>query len=679
MDNEQERRATGQSRIPVQALVEICGRDVGGAPAFEAESVDVSGRGMHVRTAYLPDVGAPLVCRFENDGQEIVVEGVVAWRAEEERGGEFGIQFTALDSGSVEVLRKLCSMDPAPQAEEAQAEAKESESPPQAGKRVRLHIDGLGAPMKASVRGGGSSQMQVASNLEFLKVGRHLEVEDVSQGARRGAQIDSVDVVIDPTSQVPQLVVALRFDDGEESTPEPSVIDSEASPDEIRPTRRGAVAMGAVASASTDDDSPLADDDFVDEDDEGVMEDAAAMRGKLASFAVDAGSAAKKGGVVMAHASAKAAAGVGRFFKGAGAKVAELRKQKAQAEAPKRTTAPPPSGVLSAAGRRLRPQSPTVDAEPTEEPTIDPTTKKKRVKKIAAASALAVLLMTVGVIAMKKPSAPPGADAAKDAPAAVAVAANPTGDVTKVDEQGNPVVDDTTSAPSGSGASADVPLFGPTPMATMEPAPLGPAPGEEAAADGEPEDEEASEKAAASASVEDQVFGDSSAGDDEKEKKKPVGSTGPWGNGRVHQPTIHRLRLDKGGTVIQGAANATGFTVLLPGVKVMESAKGIERRDSRIARVKTRNGTSGAEISFQFKDGIPGYRVRLKKDYVEFLISAPGKGSKGVSSTGGSKAKKASKKSKGSSTKAKKASTSSKKKSKSSKKSAKSKGKKKDG
>jgi hypothetical protein len=95
--------------------------------------------------------------------------------------------------------------------------------------------------------------------------------------------------------------------------------------------------------------------------------------------------------------------------------------------------------------------------------------------------------------------------------------------------------------------------------------------------------------------------------------------------------------------------------------------------------VKTRNGTSGTEISFQFKDGIPGYRVRLKKDYVEFLISAPGKGSKSVSSTGGKRTKKASKKSKASSTKAKKASTSSKKKSKRSKKSAKSKGKKKDG
>jgi hypothetical protein len=124
MTNGEERRTQGLGRVPVQALVEICGRDVGGAPAFEAESIDVSGRGMHVRTAYLPEIGAPLVCRFENSGNEIVVEGIVAWRSEAERGGEFGIQFTALDSGSVQALEQLCGIkDGAPSSTEEPAPA----------------------------------------------------------------------------------------------------------------------------------------------------------------------------------------------------------------------------------------------------------------------------------------------------------------------------------------------------------------------------------------------------------------------------------------------------------------------------------------------------------------------------------------------------------------------------
>ena len=87
-----ERRVQGIKRVPVATLVEICGNQPG-VPAFEARSLDVSGRGMHVKTSYVPKVGDPLICRFENQGQEIVVEGVVAWRREGATGGDFGIEF----------------------------------------------------------------------------------------------------------------------------------------------------------------------------------------------------------------------------------------------------------------------------------------------------------------------------------------------------------------------------------------------------------------------------------------------------------------------------------------------------------------------------------------------------------------------------------------------------------
>src|SRR5450432_2243168 len=214
----QERRAESAGRVRVETLVEVCGNEPG-IPAFEAEAVDVSTRGMHLRTAYLPDNGAPLVCRFEDEGREIVVEGRVAWRREGSRVGEFGIEFTALDSGSVGALRDLCEGA----AADKEAEAAVDESKAEVGSRVRLHIDGLGSPMKARVRESGSDKVQVGSNLEFLKVGRKLEVEDLELGGRRHAQIDGVSVAIDPQTRVPQLVVQLRFSSSEDSTPEPSV------------------------------------------------------------------------------------------------------------------------------------------------------------------------------------------------------------------------------------------------------------------------------------------------------------------------------------------------------------------------------------------------------------------------------------------------------------------------
>src|SRR5688572_14647413 len=147
--NTDERRAPATQRVPLGTLVEICGNEPG-IPAFEAESVDVSARGMHVRTAYLPVLNAPLVCRFEDRGREIIVEGSVAWRREGARGGEFGIQFTALDAGSVEALREVCGGDKPASPETAKSEEAE---PSPSGSRVRLHIDGLGSPMKARVRG----------------------------------------------------------------------------------------------------------------------------------------------------------------------------------------------------------------------------------------------------------------------------------------------------------------------------------------------------------------------------------------------------------------------------------------------------------------------------------------------------------------------------------------------
>jgi hypothetical protein len=657
MTDEQDRRAQGAGRVPVQTLVEICGRDVGGAPAFEAEAMDVSGRGMHVRTAYLPEIGAPLVCRFEDHGREIVVEGVVAWRTEQARGGEFGMKFTALDSGSVDALRELCGLgEPLEPEPPAAAEAAETPSRMAQGSRVRLHIDGLGSPMKASVRDGGSRKLEVASNLEFLKVGRHLEIEDLNAGMRRNAHIDAVNVIIDPSSQVPQLVVSLRYDDVDEQTPEPSVIDNMPVTEASRPEAMlvGAPTPRYHASAASDDEhDEIASAEIAPEDE--IVHEADALRGRLGAAAVSAGAAAKTGGAKLAQFGAVAAVGMGKLFKGASEKVLELRRRRASEQAPKRVTAPPPTGVLSADGRRLRPQSSAKTEEaaaPAKQSRLSALSQKPRAKKLAALGALAVLVMTVSVLALKKPAQPPPGANAEAGAVSVAVAAS--GDAIEVDDQGNPIekpgadsAKKLSDKTNDKGVSADVPLFGPTTMATMEPAPLGAAPEAAEGEQKEPADDKAKNEVA------DELWPDDKSGDsggDDSKKANPS-DVAPWGHGKLVSPTVHRLRLDGPGGAIQGAINPTGFSVVIPDRKVMESGKPIEQRDSRIARVKTRNGSSGAQIAFQFKNGVPGYRVRLRKDYVEILISAEGSNSstapkKSISSGGGKAAPKKQKKAK---------------------------------
>lgn len=600
MTQTEERRAQGVNRVPYETLVEVCSNDPS-IPAFEAESVDVSGRGMHVRTAYLPGLGDSLVCRMEDRGREILVEGVVAWRAEQPRGGEFGLRFTALDSGSVEALRDLCS--PAEREEmQAQPEAPASEPQNPRGSKVRLHIDGLGAPMKARVRDAGQQQLHVGSNLEFLKVGKRLEIEDVEQNARRIARIDTVSVSIDPETNVPQLVVGLRYEgrsDAEESTPEPSVVDARAADagDELPQLSR---------SRSRSSDAPEPGHDEAEDDEADALRSAQAAA-KLGQIAAGASAFARGAGATVARLGSGAARHVSGWVRGASKKVGQQASKGSKPAV--RRTAPAPAPA-PAEGRRLRPQS-AKTAERPAAPTPRPTLKK--VSVIAGASVLAV---SAAAYALKGPDA----SVSGHQPAAQAAPAQAVG--ARLDEQGKvqgvtPL--STVPVDPSKPPTAHVPLFGETALTTREPVPLA-APPEELAAAGQaaPAAADAPKAADQSWSEDDEEESDA---EPEKPKVRPE-DVKPWGRGKLKEPTVHRLRLDAPGAAIQGHPDPTGFTVLVPGRKLMENGSAIAKRDKRIARVRTHSNEAGAELTFQFRDGIPAYRVRLRKDFVEVLVSA---------------------------------------------------------
>jgi hypothetical protein len=610
MTQAQERRAEGQGRMPVETLVEVVGNEPG-IPAFEAESVDVSARGMHLRTAYLPDEGAPLVCRFEEHGREIVVEGVVAWRREGTRGGEFGVEFTALDSRSVDALRELCEAGSPAKAEE-KPDAPAEEPPHGNGTKVRLHIDGLGSPMKARVRSGDPRRVQVGSNLEFLKVGRRLEIEDLDRGGRRTAHIDSVNVAIDPESQVPQLVVALRYDGAEESTPEPSVADlsGERQP---RTLRIPADDVSVAAQARSNDHQ------IEDEGDREVE----ALRGKLGFAATHAGEAAVSAGKRMAALSSSAATNLSGWLRQAGGKVRELSQRPKTPQ--RRTTAPAPTGHVAVEGQRLRPQSgERAAAAPARKSGLASAQAAwsglPKKKKIVVGVGVAAMLATIVALGTQRSVPPPGAVAAlpQAEPAVVGaapVAAAPAAALPKGQAAPNALSE------ANGVVSADVPLFGATPMATMEPAPLAPPPSGEAPSIEEAE--RAAAKASVSAPVEDETFPEEGDAKDKTKSSKKPEDVAPWGRGKVVTPVIHRLRLDGAGDALQGSLQPTGFTVVVPNRKVMEQGAAIAKRDPRIARVRTVNTPNGAQITIQFKDGVPAYRARLRRDFIEFLIGAP--------------------------------------------------------
>jgi hypothetical protein len=290
---------------------------------------------------------------------------------------------------------------------------------------------------------------------------------------------------------------------------------------------------------------------------------------------------------------------------------------------PRRTTAPPPSGVMSSEGRRLRPQS-MRQAAPV-------ATQRRATKAIVAGAGIA--LVAGAAYAWFS-----GDDSAEKATAAASAAAPtpaaPAGDPAALAPLQPPAAAKAVRAQlpaagiqkSEKGIIADVPLFGPTAMATLEPAPLGPPPGsEEAEAQSESDDN--------AAPVADESFDDGAAAEKAAAaRSEDVGAdeprpedVKPWGQGRLHLPVIHRLKLDGAGGGLQGQKRATGFTVTIPGRKVLESGRAIARSDDRILEVRTKNTPAGAQVTFIFAGRIPPYKVRLKGERVEFFISSPDK------------------------------------------------------
>ena len=328
--------------MPFDGLVEV-GAALG--PSFEAQAVNVSEDGIHLRTAYLPELGQPLTCRFDGGpSKTVLVAGEVVWSQGEAKGGEFGVRFTEMDAESVDALKRLCGVGgSAPQVH--------------AGSKVRLHIEGLASPMRAKIKDSHPNEVTVGSDLGFLQVGKQLELEDAQNGGKRPACIDRVEVAVDPTSNVPQLVVTLRYSDV------PAQVDAArgASP---------AVEASPQIAHSTDD---LA----------AVEEASNQMKGALARNIARIGPAFE------------------RFARRAKPTVLHLSQKRAlhrdEPGAARRTTSLPPGGGLHASGRRVvRGESSPSSHEITSAPKLQVTKRKAIVVGAVMMAAIA------GALVLKK-------------------------------------------------------------------------------------------------------------------------------------------------------------------------------------------------------------------------------------------------------------------------------------
>ena len=559
-----DQRIACSQRTELATLVELCGNEPG-VSAFEAESLNVSLQGIHLKADFIPDQGTSMVCRFESEGKEVVAEGVVAWRAASAGAGQFGLRFTSLEPKSAEALRVLCGTD-CPLSLGGSGLDSVAESP---GAPVRLHLEGLDVPMRARIRRPSTQGLQVRSSLQFLKLGRALQLESLENGVSQPAAIEKVEVVVDPETQIPQLVLSLR---------DPSNL---TKPDEWSSSSAGNVGIDEVEEGE--------DDDL--ETSENAM-DSVAMRRVRAMLVLGSREMARRltqvglftmawGRTVWAWSleqSARGAVWVRSRRPGA-----RTRSRRGPERGTRVQSTVRPAQILPGGNRRRFTQNKA-------KWRLD-----RRGKFLLAA--LAGLGIVLAVIFTQMRGNLPEGEKLSQGPDGGASADY---DVATLGAQQKPPQE----------LIANVPLFGSLPIAT-----LGAQPGAPVELDAQGKAQEQKErKLAVTLAPKDQSW---------RTTLTRPRDVKPWGRGKMRLPTIHRMRLSAPGQALKGERLPNGFAIIVPDRKLMESGAGISRRDSRLRQVKVSRVGSSSKVSFRFRGRVPAYRVRLRKEFLEILISAP--------------------------------------------------------
>lgn len=548
-----ERRKPG-GRVPFEALVEIAAPE---GSSFEAESVNLSTTGMHLRTAYLPKVGTPLDFRFEatDGGEPIVVNGEVVWSQDGEGGCEFGVRFSDLGGRDAEAIRRIVTI------------TSETSRP---GAPVRIHIDGLQAPMKATLRDELPAGSIVGTELKMLRLGAVVELESKDRDGRRAARVDGVSCEIDPHTRVPQLVIKLQYpQDVADAAADrelpflttkkvPMPADVENAAHEVKSATLPPPPMQAARDTQPTDAAPRVEQARV------ALPVAAEPEGRL--------DAMKDGmrtiGDKMKDAFGGAATAASRLGARVGTTVALLAKRKGEpagdeAEA-RRTTA-----KLGGQGtkRTLRPQGASRDFMTDgrdEEVAMQEIDSKKvaRRRQVGIAAGVGIALV-LGFLAFRKPV------------------------------KQEPIVQ--APAPALEPMAAPVaPVPAPVPPPSADPA------------------------LAAVATPPPPALVGETTGLDAK------GNPNPFGTPSVKKGTKMVLKLDGPVTEIRGMQMPNGFVVSVPNRKSLEAAGPLAAKDPRIGSAKVVNQPAGAELTIAFKDGAttPTYVVKAKGDAIEIVLAS---------------------------------------------------------
>ncbi len=214
-----ERRTAMDPRVPFEASIRLAHH--GFDTPLEADGVNLSRRGLKLRSHQLPEIGTWLSCRFQIEPNQpaVFTEGEVVWTSQRDGGaGEFGVRFAEVDEDVERWVRDLAEETNDGGFGQEHSEVRElrpeSEGPRLAdySMSTELYIDELRTPILTRSAHQASDLVILEQDLPFLRINTGVSVLRDEHTALQRGRLASVDLQM--IDDMPRLTLGVVYERG---------------------------------------------------------------------------------------------------------------------------------------------------------------------------------------------------------------------------------------------------------------------------------------------------------------------------------------------------------------------------------------------------------------------------------------------------------------------------------
>jgi len=195
MDVEVDRRSNGNQRVPWRGAVEL---EELNAPFVVGSAINIGLGGLSVQATSAPEVGTPLLCRFESaDGKPISAEAEVVWTRPSEDPAHMacGLRFTHLPADEAAMIEAWIHDGP-------------SEATAAPLQTMTVHVEGFASPLEVARVDEFGSWVVTEQDLSCFKLGTKVALVSDDAQSTKEAAIRSVELSFD--GSVPKLLMTFE-------------------------------------------------------------------------------------------------------------------------------------------------------------------------------------------------------------------------------------------------------------------------------------------------------------------------------------------------------------------------------------------------------------------------------------------------------------------------------------